>query len=69
MVCVQKSPDRNSGLRDDLYLCMQTFSHPDCTVGSGFSPDQPLQKAHGLSFLSITAGGEFHPALKIIGSL
>ena len=36
------------------------FFHPDCTVGSGISPDQPKRLA------GFTAGGEFHPALKII---
>ena len=46
---------------------MQTFSHPDYTVGSGISPDQPV-KAHGLA-KCITVGGELHPALKITNLL
>lgn len=38
------------------------FSHPDCTVGSGISPDQPNWLA-GFVY-HVTAGREFHPALK-----
>ena len=36
------------------------FSHPDCTVGSGISPDRAPRR--GLA--GPTAGGESHPALK-----
>lgn len=28
---------------------MLIFSHPDCTVGSGITPDQLLIAGHGLS--------------------
>jgi hypothetical protein len=35
------------------------FSHPDYTVGSGITPDQPLSR-----FADYTAGREFHPAPK-----
>ena len=39
------------------------FSHPDCTVGSGISPDRPTL-AHG--FMDFTIGRESHPAPKTI---
>ena len=42
----------------DLYV--RIFSHPDCTVGFGISPNQPEGSR------TITAGEEFHLALKII---
>jgi len=35
------------------------FFHPDSTVGFGVSPNRALRLA------GCTAGGEFHPALKI----
>ena len=45
------------------------FFHPDCTVGSGFQPDQPPMAGRGLICLpfrknSFTAGRELHPTLK-----
>jgi hypothetical protein len=56
-----------------------SFSHPDYTVGPGFTPGQPAEVAlkHGsrtnfgvdqfdLLLLKITAGGELHPAPKDI---
>ena len=45
-----------------IYLkinCTIIFSHPDCTVGSGISPD------HTSRLAGFTAGRESHPALKI----
>ena len=36
------------------------FSHPDCTVGFGITPN------HALRLAGFTAGRESHPALKII---
>jgi len=42
-----------------------TFSHPDFTVGSGISPDQPL-RARGLNAEHFTAGTEFHLSLKVL---
>ena len=39
--------------------CTIIFFHPDCTVGSGISPD------HASRLAGFTAGREFHPALKI----
>ena len=49
----------------------QLFFHPDFTVGSGFAPDQSLnrndQRVAGFRrTYVITAGREFHPALKIL---
>jgi hypothetical protein len=44
---------------------MQTkeiFFHPDCTVGSGIAPDLPCSSR--TKFTTITAGKEFHLALK-----
>jgi hypothetical protein len=48
-----------------------SFSHPDCTVGSGVSPDPALLAVYQLRRLAglhalgtITAGREFHPAPK-----
>jgi len=41
------------------------FSHPDYTVGSGISPDQ-LKSSRANGKGHITAGREFHPALKIL---
>ena len=41
---------------------MQLFSHPDFTVGFGFTPNQDLFV--NKSFADYTAGREFHPALK-----
>ena len=38
--------------------CTIIFFHPDCTVGSGISPD------HASRLAGFTAGGEFRPALK-----
>src|SRR5439155_13739966 len=55
-------------------FCLKTFSHPDCTVGSGFSPDPPSRHAgalgRGLQPLAVTAGRELadrppHPAPKV----
>lgn len=46
-----------------------TFFHPDYTVGSGLTPDLLSRLATPLagSDLSVdTAGGEFHPALKVL---
>ena len=46
------------------------FFHPDCTVGSGFQPDQPPSAGRGLicsmaqAIYSFTAGRELHPTLK-----
>ena len=45
------------------------FFHPDCTVGSGFQPDQPPMAGRGLIRKGIcrhgiTAGRELHPTLK-----
>jgi hypothetical protein len=37
--------------------------HPDCTVGSGVSPDL-LTPPEGGRSRAVTAGGEFHPALR-----
>jgi len=37
-----------------------SFSHPDFTVGLGITPSQPIGSR------TITAGREFHPALKDI---
>lgn len=46
------------------------FFHPDYTVGFGISPNlRPLGRGCSRAFLQyrkITAGREFHPALKII---
>jgi len=51
----------------DLATCRQTsiLSHPDYTVGPGITPDlltfQTLKALAGY-----TAGGEFHPALRML---
>lgn len=55
-------------------LLLFAFSHPDFTVGFGFSPNPPFYKfksyktGHGLRVLHplITAGWEFHPTPKAI---
>ncbi len=39
---------------------IKIFSHPDCTVGFGVTPN------HALRLAGFTAGRESHPALKII---
>ena len=58
---MQKNPRRNTsgGLLQNHFF----FSHPDFTVGSGISPDQPL---HTLTqrVADFTAGWELHPAPK-----
>jgi len=54
-----------------------TFSHPDYTVGFGITPNLltlflwdfrkefPKKKAlAGLGYVTLTAGGDFHPALR-----
>ncbi len=44
---------------------MPFFSHPDYTVGSGITPDQPPEKnAFSPRVADYTAGREFHPAPK-----
>ena len=40
------------------------FSHPDYTVGSGFSPDQPLSRVMDFVISDFTIGRDFHPATK-----
>ena len=41
------------------------FLYPDCTVGSGISPDRhPFGRSR-----TVTAGGELHPAPKITFSI
>ncbi len=45
-----------------------TLFHPDYTVGPGFAPDPPLiidETGRGLGAARLTAGREFHPALKV----
>ena len=42
---------------------MRIFFHPDCTVGTGITPDQRKN-----AFADFTAGGDSHPALKILFS-
>lgn len=42
---------------------IQIFSHPDCTVGFGISPNQ-LSLTGLWTHDPITVGGEFHPAPK-----
>ena len=37
------------------------FFHPDCTVGTGITP------VHAFRLAGFTAGGESHPALKMLG--
>ena len=37
------------------------FFHPDCTVGTGITP------VHAFRLAGCTAGGESHPALKMLG--
>lgn len=49
--------------------CWRTciFFHPDYTVGFGVSPNHAMKTAFPFSSLAgFTAGGELHPALKII---
>jgi len=41
------------------------FFHPDYTVGSGISPNQPCWTCAEQGSRTVTAGREFHPALKI----
>ena len=41
------------------------FFHPDYTVGSGISPNQPCWTCAKQRSRTVTAGREFHPALKI----
>ena len=40
------------------------FSHPDYTVGSGISPDQPLSRVMDFVISDFTIGRDFHPATK-----
>ena len=42
------------------------FSHPDYTVGSGITPDQPLRRFWQRQLADYTAGEEFRLALKQI---
>lgn len=65
--------DRNERSWRDLNTAARqnrsALSHPDFTVGSGISPDLHSERnsseARGLFMLNeITAGGEFHPALR-----
>jgi hypothetical protein len=42
----------------------EIFFHPDCTVGSGITPDRPFGSR--TEFITITAGKELHLALKIV---
>jgi hypothetical protein len=49
---------------------MNTFSHPDYTVGLGVSPSQSMSNntsSRGLPSqkATVTAGREFHPAPKV----
>lgn len=59
-------PDRKPDLQNALFSPIRTV-----TVGSGFSPDLltlPKQALAGFSAeCEITAGREFHPALRISG--
>ena len=61
-----KVPEGSTSGTDSLIMQnMQTihlFFHPDCTVGSGITPDQPFGSR------TITAGREFHPALKNVSN-
>jgi hypothetical protein len=50
-----------------------TFSHPDCTVGPGISPDQQTRIGIDVRWLrasasnkAVTAGQEFHLAPKVL---
>ena len=47
----------------------RTFSHPDFTVGSGFTPDQPHGGSRAAASLGtirgFTAGKDFHLAPKV----
>ena len=45
------------------------FFHPDYTVGSGISPNQPCWTCAEQGSRTVTAGREFHPALKIYFAL
>jgi len=52
-----------------VYVLSSSFSHPDCTVGSGLAPDPALQAftpggSRAYAPCAITAGREFHPAPK-----
>ena len=48
-----------------IYHCRiaESFFHPDFTVGTGIAPVPAHMRSR-----TVTAGGEFHPALKILFS-
>ena len=52
---------RSTGVLN-LLTITSFFSHPDCTVGSGISPDQPMPQKHRVA--DSTAGWDFHPTPK-----
>ena len=55
-----KAPDSKIRGETYIYASMKLFfSHPDYTVGSGISPDQPPKRV-----ADYTAGRESHPAPK-----
>lgn len=59
--------------KEDTDPCPVVLLHPDYTVGPGFSPDLltlPTAGARGLADHGpLTAGGEFHPALRTYSSV
>ena len=65
--------DQNQGIRNDAPHGDATVAtvlfHPDYTVGFGFTPNLltlPLARKAlaGLGLFTLTAGGDFHPALR-----
>jgi hypothetical protein len=59
---IKIAPNTKYPGRENALLHFRIFSHPDCTVGSGISPDQSCHAG----VAGYTAGGEFHPAPKIL---
>ena len=57
-------PEKLSGRENKRTSSVRIFFHPDCTVGAGISPARRcVQRSRTCQRL--TAGREFHPALKI----